>query len=118
VKFYEKGLGFPKIESTSEIAFFSLNGSWLSLYSRASLAKDATVSSVGSGFNGFAMAHNVESEEEVDEIIAHAVSVGATLVKPPQKVFWGGYSGYFADPDGYLWEIAHNPYTWIGPKDG
>ena len=117
IKFYQEGLGFPKIGSPPEIAFFALNGSWLSLYSRESLAEDATVSSSGTGFNGFTLAHNVESEEEVDEIVAHAVLVGATLVKPPQKVFWGGYSGYFADPDGYLWEIAHNPHTWIGPND-
>ena len=117
IEFYEHGLGFPKVDSPPEVAFFALNGSWLSLYGRESLAEDATVSSSGSGFRGFALAHNVESEVEVDEIVAHAVLVGATLVKPPQKVFWGGYSGYFADPDGYLWEIAHNPYTWIGPND-
>jgi uncharacterized glyoxalase superfamily protein PhnB len=59
----------------------------------------------------------VASEAEVDQTIDQAVSVGATLVKPPQKVFWGGYSGYFKDPDGYLWEVAHNSYFWIGPED-
>ena len=70
--------------------FFTLNGSWLSLYIRESLAEDATVSPEGSGFNGFTLSHNVASESEVDQIIEHSVSVGAILVKTPQKVFWGG----------------------------
>lgn len=114
--FYEDGLGFPRVESPPEVAFFSLNGTWLGLYSRVALAEDATVSSEGSGFNGFTLAHNVSTETEVDEVIKQAVAVGATLVKPAQKVFWGGYSGYFKDPDGHLWEVAHNPFLWIGPK--
>jgi uncharacterized glyoxalase superfamily protein PhnB len=59
----------------------------------------------------------VDSEAAVDELLEQAVSAGAKLVKPARKVFWGGYSGYFADPDGYLWEVAHNPFFWIGPKD-
>ena len=117
IKFYKEGLGFPKMESPPGIAFFTLNGSWLGLYPRGSLAEDATVSPEGSGFSGFALAHNVSSEAEVDQIIQQAVSAGATLVKQPQKVFWGGYSAYFKDPDGYLWEIAHNPHFWVGPED-
>lgn len=116
IKFYEEGLGFPRMESSPEVAFFTLNGSWLGLYNRESLAEDAMVSPEGSGFSGFTLAHNVATEAEVDRIIEHALSVGATLVKPAQKVFWGGYSGYFKDPDGYLWEIAHNPHVWIGPE--
>jgi len=117
VEFYEQGLGFPRMESPPEIALFSLNGSWLGLYSRGALAEDATVSPEGSGFEGFALAHNVSSEEEVDEIMSQAVAAGATQIKPPQKVFWGGYSGYFKDPDGHLWEVAHNPHFWVGPSD-
>ena len=117
IKFYKEGLGFPRMESSPEIAFFTLNGSWLSLYIRESLAEDATVSPEGSGFNGFTLSHNVASESEVDQIIEHSVSVGAILVKTPQKVFGGGYSGYFKDPDGYLWEVAHNPNFWVGPED-
>jgi len=117
VRFYEKGLGFPKMESPPEVAFFTLHGSWLGLYSRDALAGDASVSSEGSGFNGFALAHNVETEAEVDQVIEQAISAGATLTKPAQKVFWGGYSGYFKDPDGHLWEIAHNPLFWVGPAD-
>jgi len=90
IKFYKEGLGFPRMESSPEIAFFTLNGSWLSLYIRESLAEDATVSPEGSGFNGFTLSHNVASESEVDQIIEHSVSVGAILVKTPQKVFLGG----------------------------
>lgn len=117
VKFYNQGLGFPKMDSPPEVAFFTLNGSWLGLYSREALAEDAMVSSDGNGFNGFTLAHNVGSEAEVDQVIQQALSAGETLAKPAQKVFWGGYSGYFKDPDGYLWEVAHNPLFWIGPKD-
>jgi catechol 2,3-dioxygenase-like lactoylglutathione lyase family enzyme len=117
IKFYKEGLGFPKMESPPGIAFFTLNGSWLGLYPRNALAEDATVSPEGSGLSGFALAHNVSSEAEVDQVIQQAVSAGATLVEQPQKVFWGGYSGYFKDPDGYLWEVAHNPHFWVGPED-
>jgi len=117
VEFYEKGLGFPRMESPPTVAFFTLSGSWLGLYGRDALAGDAEVSAEGSGFNAFALAHNVKSEAEVDAVVQQAVDSGATLVKKPQKVFWGGYSGYFADPDGHLWEVAHNPFVWIGPED-
>ena len=117
VKFYETGLGLPRMESPPEVAFFTLNGTWLGLYNRDALAADAGVSADGSGYESFSLAHNVESESEVDEIIQQAVAAGATLVKKPAKVFWGGYSGYFSDPDGHLWEIAHNPHFWIGPSD-
>jgi len=117
VQFYKQGLGFPQMESSPEVAFFTLNGSWLGLYSYAGLADDAQVPSKGSGFNGFTLAHNVASEAEVDQVIAQALSAGATPTKSAQKTFWGGYSGYFKDPDDYLWEIAHNPFFWIGPKD-
>jgi uncharacterized glyoxalase superfamily protein PhnB len=117
IKFYEEGLGFPRTESPPEVAIFTLNGTWLGLYGRESLAQDATVSSEGEGFKSFALAHNVSSEKEVDEVVSQAVDAGAILVKKPQKVFWGGYSGYFKDLDGHLWEVAHNPLFWVGPKD-
>lgn len=117
VSFYEQGLGLPRMASPPEVAFFTLNGTWLALFGRESLAEDAGVSATGSGFSGFSLAHNVASEAEVDVLIQQAVSAGATLVKPAQTVFWGGYSGYFADPDGYLWEVAHNPHFWVGPED-
>lgn len=117
VRFYERGLGFPRMESPPEVAFFTLNGTWLGLYGRESLAEDAGIPPGGEGFSGFALAHNVESEAAVDAVIEQAIAAGAELVKPGQAVFWGGYSGYFADPDGYLWEVAHNPFAWVGPED-
>lgn len=117
VRFYEQGLGFPRMESPPEVAFFTLNGSWLGLHGRESLAEDAEVSAEGEGFEGFTLAHNVDSEQEVDAVVAQALAAGATLAKKPQKVFWGGYSGYFRDPDGHLWEVAHNPLFQVGPED-
>lgn len=115
IAFYERGLGFPRRDSPPEVAFFTLDGTWLALYGREALAEDATVSTRGEGFEGFTLAHNVGSEREVDAVVAQAVAAGATLVKPPQKVSWGGYSGYFKDPDGHLWEVVYNPFFWPGP---
>lgn len=117
ISFYQDGLGFPRMESPSKNAFFTLDGTWLSLYERASLAADASISQEGSGFEGFSLSHNVSSEAKVDAVFAEAIAAGATQVKLPQKVFWGGYSGYFKDPDGHLWEVAHNPFFWVGPSD-
>ncbi|MGD2137125.1 MAG: VOC family protein [Gammaproteobacteria bacterium] len=117
VRFYRDGLGFPQMESPPEVAFFTLNGSWLGLYGRVALAADAAVSAKGSGFDRFALAHNVTSEAAVDRVIEQALAAGATLTKPAQKASWGGYSGYFRDPDGHLWEVAHNPFFWVGPAD-
>ncbi len=117
IDFYGNGLGFPRNGDDEDVAFFSLNGTWLGLYGRKALAQDAQVPPEGTGFNSFAIAHNVASKEEVNAIMAQALLAGATLVKQPQSVFWGGYSGYFKDPDGHLWEVAYNPFTWIGPED-
>jgi catechol 2,3-dioxygenase-like lactoylglutathione lyase family enzyme len=113
LRFYQEGLGLPRREGPDGIAFFETRGTWLSLYPRESLAEDATVSAEGSGFAGFTLAHNVGSPEEVDATLQQAVDAGARLRKPGQKVFWGGYSGYFADPDGFLWEVAWNPHFTI-----
>lgn len=112
-EFYHKGLGFPLHNYKEEegIVFFKLDGTWLSIYPKHELAEDAKIPANGSGFSGFTLAHNVGSEKEVDEVFAHVLSIGAKEVKKPEKVFWGGYSGYFADPDGYLWEVAYNPFT-------
>jgi len=117
IAFYETGLGFSKHGDNPGVAFFQLNGTWLGLYPRDALADDIGIASEGSGFRGFSISHNVGSEDEVDAAMHHAVEAGARLVKKPQKVFWGGYSGYFEDPDGHYWEIAYNPFTWIGPED-
>lgn len=110
IEFYEQGLGFPRMDSPPEVAFFALNGTWLGLYGREALAEDATVSPEGEGFRSFALAHNVNSAREVDDVMNQATAAGATLVKRPRKVFWRGYSGYFRDIDGHLWEVAHNPH--------
>jgi uncharacterized glyoxalase superfamily protein PhnB len=117
IEFYEKGLGFPRMESPPEVAFFTLNGTWLGLYGRDALAADAGVTPAGKGFESFTLAHNVNSAHEVDEVISLAIAAGATLVKKPQQAFWGGYTGYFKDLDGHLWEVAHNPFFWVGPAD-
>ncbi|WP_306259160.1 VOC family protein [Pararhizobium sp. IMCC21322] len=117
VAFYHDGLGFPKMDSPPGVAFFNLNGTWLGLSEREALAEDATVSAEGSGYNNFSLAHNVASKEEVDAVFAQALKAGAKAVKPVQEASWGGYHGYVSDPDGHLWEIAYNPYFWIGPKD-
>ena len=117
VKFYEEGLGFPRMKSPPEVAFFTLNGTWLGLFGRDDLAADASVSSEGGGFESFALAHNVRTEREVDEVVSQALNAGATLAKKPTRTHWGGYSGYFKDPDGHLWEVAHNPHFWVGPDD-
>lgn len=112
--FYEEGLGLPvQPQTTDDVVFFGLRGMWLALWSRQSLAEDAGVSSEGSGFRGMALAHNVRSRAEVDTLLAQAERAGATIVRPPQEVFWGGYTGYFTDPDGHLWEVAWNPHFWI-----
>ncbi len=116
IRFYEQGLGFPRMESPPEVAFFTLNGTWLALYGRDALAEDAGVAPDGSGFSGITIAHNVDSEAAVGAVLEEAVAAGAKLVKPGQKTGWGGYAGYFADPDGYLWEVAHNPLFWVGPE--
>src|SRR3989338_6784274 len=106
LSFYRDGLGFQTHDYKEDagIVFFKMQGTWLALYPKDKLAEDATVSPEGGGFGGITLAHNVGTKEEVDSIIRLALKVGATLVKKPQEVFWGGYSGYFADPDGHLWE--------------
>ncbi|HUO88716.1 MAG TPA: VOC family protein [Rhizomicrobium sp.] len=111
--FYRDGLGFEphNYKEGEEHVMFRMEGSWLSLYPRRLLAEDATVPDDGRGFSGVTLAHNVKSRAAADAVFALAVSKGAKPVKTPQDVFWGGYSGYFADPDGYLWEIAYNPFT-------
>ena len=110
INFYEKGLGLPRKNESDSIAFFDMSGTMLALYPRDELAEDITISPEGPGFQGFTLAHNVASPEEVDMTLAEAVAAGAELVKPGQEAFWGGYSGYFKDPDGFYWEVAHNPF--------
>lgn len=115
--FYKNGLGWPtSATKRDKIAFFGLNGTILALYDRGSLAEDAMVSPKGNGFPGVTLAHNTKSEKEVDEIFSQIGKLGVRIVKKPQKAPWGGYSGYFADPDGHLWEVVYNPYWKINQK--
>jgi hypothetical protein len=109
--FYER-LGLRLSSASNEdVAFFDANGVVLSLFGHGPLAKDAGVqASPPADFRGVTLAWNAANEAEVDRIFEHAVTCGARPVKSPQKVFWGGYSSYFADPDGHLWEAAFNPF--------
>jgi catechol 2,3-dioxygenase-like lactoylglutathione lyase family enzyme len=108
--FYER-LGWSAAASSSEdVTFFNLGGMILGLYGRKALADDAQVEFSPGSFSGVSLAHNCASDEQVDAVMAFAEKAGAKVVKQPQKVFWGGYSGYFSDPDGHLWEIACNPF--------
>jgi hypothetical protein len=109
--FYTETLGWkPSSASNDGIAFYQAGGVVLALYPRDALAEDATVPAEEGGFGGLTLAYNTRSELEVDEIIADLKSKGVTILKPPQKVFWGGYHAYFADPDGNPWEVAYNPF--------
>ena len=113
LSFYRDGLGFEphNYKDGDDCIMFRMESSWLALYPRALLAEDAQIPSNGNGFCGIALAHNVKTREEVDAVFAQALAAGATVLKTPQDAFWGGYSGYFADPDGFPWEVAFNPFT-------
>ena len=109
-RFYVDVLRLPQLKSPPEVAFFEMGGTWLALYPRDLLAADAGVPAEGTGFAGFALAHNVRSSAEVDRLLEEVGAGGGRVVKPGQAADWGGYSGYFADPDGFLWEVAWNPH--------
>jgi catechol 2,3-dioxygenase-like lactoylglutathione lyase family enzyme len=112
--FYE-ALGFKAGAASKEcVVFLDAGGIVLALWGRTSLAGDVGVADGTCEFSGVALAHNARSEAEVDAALNDAVAAGGTLVKAGAKAFWGGYSGYFADPDGHLWEVAHNPYFKLG----
>lgn len=113
VKFYRDGLGFQTDEKRDnpEIVFFNSSGTKLELYPLKELAKDISEANPpsGSGFSGITLAYNAKTKEEVDRVFVLAKVAGAEIVKEPVDVFWGGYSGYFKDPDGYYWEVAWGP---------
>jgi hypothetical protein len=111
--FYRDGLGLPthNHKDGDEMVFFAMEGTFLGIFPREELAKDAGIPAEGSGFRGVCIARNEPSKAAVDATFAEALAAGATVVKKPEDVFWGGYSGYFADPDGHLWEVAWNPLT-------
>lgn len=100
----------PGPASNDSVVFFDMDGIILALYGRQALAEDARVEVAGAGFSGMTLAWNVADRPAVEAALARAVAAGGHLVKPAEAVFWGGFSGYFADPDGHLWEVAHNPF--------
>ena len=110
-KFYGDVLATPPNSSYDGVTFFEIPGSWIALYPLENLAMDISseLPTARSGFSGITLAHNAGSKEDVLAIIERARSAGARVVKEPQETFWGGFSGYFADPDGYYWEVAWGP---------
>lgn len=117
--FYAR-LGFQESKkSNPNIAFFEMPGLVFALYARAALANDAHQPDEGApkGFNGFALAQNQRSKVDVDKTLAAAIEAGAQLLNPAHDTFWGGYAGYFADLDGFAWEVAFNPH-WPMESDG
>ena len=115
--FYQ-GLGWPLSVASvpGEVSFFDTAGALLALYGRDALARDAGLEPAPAGaFSGASLAINLEGRAEVDSTFERVVTAGGEIVKPPAATDWGGYSGYFSDPDGHLWEVAHNPAWPIGP---
>jgi len=118
ISFFEDGLGWKRSAASQDgVAFFQLNGMVLSLFGRKELAADANVPEAGSGFPAFTLALNARDRAEVDSVLEQAAKAGAEIVKPAEEVFWGGYSGYFKDPEGFLFEVAHNPFWELDEKD-
>jgi catechol 2,3-dioxygenase-like lactoylglutathione lyase family enzyme len=109
IRFYARGLGLSQLASPPGVAFFDLGQSRLALYPRSQLAADAGISAVGSGFCGVALAYNVDSREEADRLLQRIIAAGGRITRPAGPTDWGGYAGYLADPDGFLWEVAWNP---------
>lgn len=114
-RFYEQGLGWAKGTDDEGIAFYQLNGLVFALFPRRELASDAGLPPDGSGFGGVTLAYCTRSREEVDDTLRRAQRAGAHILKAAGDTSWGGYSGYFADPDGYPWEVAWQPAWRITP---
>ena len=115
-RFYEQGLGWRALSDTEGVCFYQLPGIVLALFGKADLEKDVR-RPIDGGFSGVTIAINGRDRDEVDAIFSQALAAGATELKRPEEVFWGGYSGYFADLDGHVWEVAHNPGATI-TEDG
>lgn len=107
-QFYRDGLGLPLEVDEAEVGMFRMEGAWLAVYDAEALAAETGRPS-GGPHGGFSLAHNVGTRTEVDAVIAAAVAAGGAVVTPARDTNWGGYAGYFADPDGFLWEVAWNP---------
>lgn len=112
--FYE-AMGWQRVDSPDGVIAFDLIGQTLGLYPRAALAAEIGMSEDDLGNGGMTLGHNVAQKEDVAPVLERAVAAGATLLKPAQDVFWGGYHGYFRDPEGHIWEVAWNPFSPLGP---
>ena len=118
VRFYEQGLGWKRSEKSVEtLALFPLGGITLALHPRSELAEDTTLEYQPTSFSGMTISYNAKSEGEVDEVLKQVEKLGAKIIKPAQKVYWGGYSGYFKDLDGYIFEVAFNPFWEMDEND-
>jgi len=116
--FYKDGLGWKLSDKSLDgLALFDLGGIILALHPRQELADDTTLAYQPTTFSGLTISHNTKSEQEVDEILEKVAKLGATIVKPAQRVYWGGYSGYFKDLDGHLFEVAYNPFWELDEND-
>jgi len=124
--FYD-GLGWARVDSPDGVVAYDLIGQTLGLYPLEKLAEDIGVSPLDLGRGAMTFGYNVREKSEVAEIVNKAVAIGASLLKPPQDVFWGGHHAYFADPEGHIWEIAWNPFSplsekgefrWLGYSEG
>jgi predicted lactoylglutathione lyase len=116
-RFYEDGLGWTRNNAEAEVAFYQAGGMIVALWARSDLAADAKLADDGTGFRGLSLAYNARSRAEVDDVLAEAAKAGAAIPKVAEETIWGGYAGYFADLDGHLWEVAHNPF-WAIAADG
>ncbi|HOY48457.1 MAG TPA: VOC family protein [Flavobacteriales bacterium] len=114
--FYTQVFGWTLLKDSDGIVFFKLNGFILGLFPSHELAEDANVSEIGSGFKSFSLSINLNSEKEVDLLFQELISKGARSLKSPERVFWGGYRGYIADPEDNLWELAYNPFLKMDEK--
>ncbi len=113
--FYVRGLGWEAAFVNDHVAFFQANGLIVGFFVKDAFEKDMG-RPIAMGGASFSLAHNLGSPAEVDAVVEQARAAGATVLKAPVKTFWGGYSGYFSDPDGHVWEIAHNPAWSISPE--
>ncbi|MFN7001874.1 MAG: VOC family protein [Roseinatronobacter sp.] len=115
-QFYTK-LGWQPAEENEGVSFYQMHGLVLGLFGLGDLAKDQGRPDAVLGTGAMTLAQNFATRADVDVAFAEAIAAGATALKTPEPVFWGGYSGYFADPDGHVWELAHNPF-WPLSDDG
>jgi catechol 2,3-dioxygenase-like lactoylglutathione lyase family enzyme len=117
IRFYRDGLGFAVGAVKGSVTYFDTGGTWLALFPRDALARYANVSAEGEGFTGVTLSRNADTREAVDALMAKAKSAGAEIVSPAAEVGWGGYTGWFRDPDGHLWEVVWNPRPFVGKTD-